>query len=900
MATATALDELRKTIWTCPIIDNHAHNLLRLHQVKSADFLSATSEAGGEALQDHVKALPHFRALRQLSKLYGLPADVNWDVILKRRKDLLDTDPKALVEKCLAGTHAILIDDGLEGSLQKYSWHSQFTTAPCKRIVRIEAIAASILSAIHQQGKLPVGVAIADEEACQLAWIAFITAFEQAIAAYLEDDEVVGFKSVICYRTGLDIEVGRDVEVNEAGSRSFRRYYLPHCTISNFRVQTKGMNDALVISTSKLIEAYAQNNSVAKPFQFHTGLGDNDISLLDSNPACMQPLIKAFPGVPFVLLHSSYPFTREAGYFATVYKNVYLDIGEVFPMVSRDGQEQILRQALEITPTSKILWSTDGHHHPETYWLANEQGREVIEKVFCKYVIAEDWTINEATQAARDIFFNNSNLLYNLGFEYPRDNAGMEERAAESQELVAGTEALALENEMPETHAGRPSAGSLSASSDLGSIDYVFVQWLDYMAQIRSRWLPTTEFVRLTSPPGAERLAISKGNLFTTPNDHLISSAEPVGSIYVEPDMMSLRPMQDTGPVKRAATVMARFTNEEGYGLDACPRAMLQRLVETFEKEHQIQFLIGFEIEITFCRRNASPSSPGEVFTPLDTNHAWGTFSDEQYLNSVALMICIASVLQKIGIPIQYLHSEAGAGQYEFVLPPMPPIQAVDTLVQAKQCIMQIAATKGLRATCHPMPFTGVGTAAHAHFSLNGEGASEKVERQFMAGVLDSLKGICAICMSQMESYGRVIDDGWTGGRWVAWGTNNREVPLRRVSPLRWEVRCLDGFANPYLALVTLFSAGLLGIRNQQELKMKDCLKNPSKLSEEELKDLGILEKLPTTLDESLRALNDDLELQKIMGEDLVRNWIEVKRAEQESLSEMGEGERKVWLIERY
>ena len=34
---------------------------------------------------------------------------------------------------------------------------------------------------------------------------------------------------------------------------------------------------------------------------------------------------------------------------------------EVFPMVSRDGQKAILRQALEITPGSKLLYSSDGH-----------------------------------------------------------------------------------------------------------------------------------------------------------------------------------------------------------------------------------------------------------------------------------------------------------------------------------------------------------------------------------------------------------------------------------------------------------------------------------------------------------------------------------------------------------
>jgi predicted TIM-barrel fold metal-dependent hydrolase len=46
-------------------------------------------------------------------------------------------------------------------------------------------------------------------------------------------------------------------------------------------------------------------------------------------------------------------------------------------MVSRDGQRAILRQALELVPGSKLLYSSDGHWFPETFWLANKQFREV-------------------------------------------------------------------------------------------------------------------------------------------------------------------------------------------------------------------------------------------------------------------------------------------------------------------------------------------------------------------------------------------------------------------------------------------------------------------------------------------------------------------------------------------
>ena len=101
----------------------------------------------------------------------------------------------------------------------------------------------------------------------------------------------------------------------------------------------------------------AMRDMYAHTHQFQ-GLGDNDITLTKSSPAHMQPIIKAFPNTTFVLLHSGYPYTREAGYLAAMYKNVYLDFGEIFPMVSADGQRAVIKQMLELTPTNKLLWSS--------------------------------------------------------------------------------------------------------------------------------------------------------------------------------------------------------------------------------------------------------------------------------------------------------------------------------------------------------------------------------------------------------------------------------------------------------------------------------------------------------------------------------------------------------------
>ena len=353
---------------------------------------------------------------------------------------------------------------------------------------------------------------------------------------------------------------------------------------------------------------------------------------------------------------------------------------------------------------------------------------------------------------------------------------------------------------------------------------FIFVQWLDYLGQMRTRCIPTAEYLRMLQ----NRLAIriSNGNLGTLQNDHMTPVCNPVGTICVTVDelMPSLRPMQSLGSIKNAATVMGGITDTCGRAHELSPREALAKHLESFRHNYEVEFLVGFEIEVTFCKRNRENA---DVFEPLDSTHAWGTFTDEQYAISMPLMLSITTALQEIGIEVTTMHSEAGAGQYEFVLPPLEPVLAIDTLIQARQCIMQIAATQGLRATCHPTPFPGIGTAAHAHISFNRGGRPveelEWMETSFMAAVLEHLPGLCAFTMPQAASYGRVIDDSWTGGTWVAWGQENREVPLRRSGYLRWEIRCLDGFANMYLALYAIVAVGLYGTQHNVKMTLKDC-----------------------------------------------------------------------------
>ncbi|THZ73677.1 glutamine synthetase/guanido kinase [Aureobasidium pullulans] len=897
------LDDLRKVIQSCPVIDNHAHNLLLPSKQEAYDLLSATTEAQGDALTDTHTSLSHIRAVRQLRELYDLDNDAQWEDLMEKRADILHGNFESFLRRCFTGVHTILMDDGLDDTtVYLYDWHDDFILDKTLRVVRIETVAADILREMYRKGNLPIGPALHNDDMCAEAWITFLQAFESAIVTEINDPDVAGFKSVICYRTGLDVKIAGDVQVATSGLEAFQSAYLPDCSRKDFRIESKGLNDSLVISTCRLLSAAAKQDSISKPLQFHTGLGDADIDLLLSDPSHLQPLITAFPDVQIILLHTSYPYVRQAGYLATVYKNVYLDLGEVFPQVSRNGQETILRQCMEITPFSKLLFSTDAHHFGEVYWLALKQFRQAFEKILVDYVENDDLSIEQAIDAAKAIYFNNAKRVYNLDVDLPEIEPSEQPRRTRAQSnrearIMQAPQPLQLPWKEPEAHEKPYDLDAFTKFADQNSdLKFVYVQWLDYVATLRARMLPIAEFRRLVTE--GERIGISRGNTGTLQNDHVTSAVSSTGQLYVEPDISTLR-LTHSKDALASATTIASFANEDGRPSTCCPRNSLKMLTDRFSNDHGIDLVAGFEIEVVFLKKGTE-----NQYIPWTTNHAWGTFTPEQFDIALPVLAGIADELANIGINIQQFHSESGPGQYEFVLPPLPILQAIDTLIQARQVIHQIARLHGLRATLHPVPLNSVGSGQHVHLSLNSSTLSsedlEKKELSFFAAVLEHLPSICGFLLSNTASYARVKDNMWTSGAWVAWGTQNRETPLRRVKQGRWEIRCLDGFANPYLALSALLAAGLDGVQEGRQMEMKDCTANPAALTDTQREELGITIKMPVSLDESLDELEKDEVLKRGMDEKMIGDFIVMKRAEKKMLDGMEEKERHAWLIERY
>lgn len=274
----------------------------------------------------------------------------------------------------------------------------------------------------------------------------------------------------------------------------------------------------------------------------------------------------------------------------------------------------------------------------------------------------------------------------------------------------------------------------------------------------------------------------------------------------------------------------------------------------------------------------------------------------------------IGDSLRASGIPLQLLHAEAAPGQYEVVTGPLSPLDAADTLIFTREIITHVAAKHGLHATFAPRPFmNSAGSSAHTNISVHSSKSAKVAdelsthEAAFLAGVLDHLPAVAAFTLPTYASYKRVEDGVWSGGTYVSYGTENREAPVRLTnlaspSSRRFELRFIDGTANPHLALSAVLGAALVGIKAGQALELQDCKeKSAAEMTEEERRAMGITKRLPLSVEEAAKNLKEDKVLTEVLGEDMVRAFLSVSKTLGEALrQEDNEGAQLTRLVEFY
>ena len=368
-----------------PIVDHHSHPLRRLPPGTSEEWLSYfTESADPELIQKHVPHTLFFQyAVRALGVL--LNCEANAVAILNARDKLGQAGwAKLLIQD--ANIKTMLMDYGFRGK-ESYSHMEMKDLLPCRiePILRLETLAQELI--VKQD------------------------TFSQFLEAYVAEVEkatsngYVALKSIIAYRTGLDIHKWSQDEVDSA----FLQVKEQARRAGKIRLASQPINDLLVLQALEIA------NRLEIPFQFHTGFGDADVDLRLANPLHFRPWLQngKFIHVPWVILHMGYPYLRESAYLSNIYSNIFVDLSLAIPFAIGESQSMLI-QLLGLAPVSKLLYASDGFSVPELFWLGAKACRAALGRVLNQLVDDNILTPAKAATSAEQILYRNSELLYKL------------------------------------------------------------------------------------------------------------------------------------------------------------------------------------------------------------------------------------------------------------------------------------------------------------------------------------------------------------------------------------------------------------------------------------------------------------------------------------------------------
>jgi hypothetical protein len=341
-----------------PLVDNHAHPWLRVADEPFSRYF-------GEGPDPRPDTLFYRHALREMAAFLGCAPD-EASVLAARAEQGFE---RHLAQD--ARLHTLLVDDGYprEGGVSA-SEMGEILGVQTRRVLRLERLAEDLLPAHADLASFTTGL---------------LDALEAARPG------LVAVKSVIAYRSGLAIE---PVEADQA-ARALAR-------VTPGRLTSKPLLDYLF----RVAAGWVAQHDL--PLHLHTGFGDRDLDLRLANPLHLRPLLEAGFDGPLVLLHTSYPYTREAAYLANVYPNVYVDLSLASPLLAGPALTHVLQDLLGLAPVTRLLYGSDAWGIPDWLWLAARATRRALSDALSWLPPAE------AEWAAHRILHANAAELYRL------------------------------------------------------------------------------------------------------------------------------------------------------------------------------------------------------------------------------------------------------------------------------------------------------------------------------------------------------------------------------------------------------------------------------------------------------------------------------------------------------
>lgn len=225
----------------------------------------------------------------------------------------------------------------------------------------------------------------------------FIERYGQDLRNTLKKPEILGLKSIIAYRSGLEIVAKNEM----AASEQYEEFQ------QNERAKVKFLRDYC------LHLAMEECTKANKVMHIHTGIGDGEVILPKASPSFLINFLgsKDYQDTKVHLVHGGYPWVEEAAFIVSVLPNVYLDISLQNPFAGH-GVGRILSQVFELAPFDKVMYGSDTFSIPETNWLGVRLFKESFENLLNSWIVSDYLDLDTAQVIGEMVLYQNFEKVY--------------------------------------------------------------------------------------------------------------------------------------------------------------------------------------------------------------------------------------------------------------------------------------------------------------------------------------------------------------------------------------------------------------------------------------------------------------------------------------------------------
>ena len=410
----------------------------------------------------------------------------------------------------------------------------------------------------------------------------------------------------------------------------------------------------------------------------------------------------------------------------------------------------------------------------------------------------------------------------------------------------------------------------LAAFAKKKGVKYFMISYTDLFGAQRAKLVPTQAIADM-QVEGAGFAGFATWLDFTPAHPDMLAVPDPSSVIQL--------------PWKPEVAWVAANCIMEGEEVAQAPRNLLRRLIDDAAAEG-MHVKTGIEAEFFLLSPDGS-----RISDEYDTA-AKPCYDQQAVMRRYDVIKEICDYMLEMGWgPYQNDHEDAN-GQFEMNWDYSDSLVTADRHVFFKFMVKSLAEKHGLRATFMPKPFHNLtGNGCHAHVSVwNGKNNKfldkkdnlglSKLAYNFLGGVMNNAQALSAFFNPTINSYRRInAPPTKSGASWspssISYTGNNRTHMIRIPDPGRFELRLMDGSANPYLLQACIIAAGLEGINKKL---------NPGKPLHcnmyTDFKKYPKLKKLPNDVGQAIKLLENSRSLNNAFGKDVIKSYVKLKNSE--------------------